>query len=40
MVYVLMLPLSAVVVVALAVVGYIDAWFRLRERVPGASAGT
>lgn len=39
MVYVLMLPLSAVVVVALAVVGYIDAWFRLRDRVPAAPAG-
>lgn len=33
MIYVLMLPLSAVVVVALAVVGYIDAWFGLRQRV-------
>jgi hypothetical protein len=39
MVYVLMLPLSAVVVVALAVLGYIDAWFRLRERGPAASTG-
>jgi hypothetical protein len=39
MVYVLMLPLSAVMVVALAVVGYIDAWFRLRDRVTAASAG-
>ena len=36
MVYVLMLPLSAVIVVALAVVGYIDAWFDLRQRVPAA----
>ena len=36
MVYVLMLPLSAVIVVALAVVGYIDAWFRLRQRVLAA----
>ena len=35
-VYVLMLPLSAVIVVALAVVGYIDAWFGLRQRVPAA----
>jgi hypothetical protein len=35
-VYVLMLPLSAVVVVALAVVGYLDAWFRLRQRVTAA----
>ena len=39
MVYVLMLPLSAAVIVALAVVGYIDAWFRLRDRVPAAPAG-
>jgi hypothetical protein len=36
LVYVLMLPLSAVIVVALAVVGYIDAWFGLRQRVPAA----
>ena len=36
MVYVLMLPLSALVVVGLAVVGYIDAWFDLRRRVPAA----
>jgi len=35
-VYVLMLPLSAVIVVALAVVGYIDAWFGLRRRVSAA----
>ncbi len=34
MVYVLMLPLSAVVVIGLAVLGYIDAWFDLRRRVP------
>jgi hypothetical protein len=34
MVYVLMLPLSAVVVVALAVLGYIDAWFDVRRRTP------
>jgi len=34
MVYVLMLPLSAVVVVALAVVGYVDAWFGLRRIAP------
>jgi hypothetical protein len=37
MVYVLMLPLSAVIVVALAVLGYIDAWFDLRRRAPAAS---
>jgi hypothetical protein len=36
MVYVLMLPLSAVIVVALAVLGYIDAWFDLRRRAPVA----
>jgi hypothetical protein len=36
MVYVLMLPLSAVVVVGLAVLGYIDAWFDLRRRAPVA----
>jgi hypothetical protein len=36
MVYVLMLPLSAVIVVALAVLGYIDAWFDVRRRVPAA----
>ena len=36
MVYVLMLPLSAVVVVGLAVLGYIDAWFDLRRRAPAA----
>jgi hypothetical protein len=36
MVYVLMLPLSAVIVVGLAVLGYIDAWFDLRRRVPAA----
>jgi len=35
-VYVLMLLLSAVIVVALAVLGYIDAWFRLRRRRPAA----
>ena len=35
-VYVLMLPLSAVVVVALAVLGYIDAWFRFRRKAPAA----
>jgi len=35
-IYVLMLPLSAVIVVALAVTGYIDAWFRLRQRVLAA----
>jgi len=35
-VYVLMLLLSAVIVVALAVLGYIDAWFRLRRRQPAA----
>jgi hypothetical protein len=34
MVYVLMLPLSAVVVIGLAVLGYIDAWFDLRRRAP------
>ena len=34
MVYVLMLPLSAIVVVALAVLGYIDAWFDVRRRMP------
>ena len=34
MVYVLMLPLSAVIVVALAVLGYIDAWFDVRHRKP------
>ena len=39
MVYVLMLPLIAAVIVALAVVGYIDAWFRLRDRVPAARTG-
>ena len=33
-VYVLMLPLSAVVIIGLAVLGYIDAWFDLRRRVP------
>jgi hypothetical protein len=32
MVYVLMLPLSAVIVIGLAVLGYIDAWFGLRRR--------
>ena len=32
MVYVLMVPLSAVVVIGLAVLGYIDAWFDLRRR--------
>ena len=31
-VYVLLLPLSAVVVIALSVLGYIDAWFRLRRK--------
>ena len=36
MVYVLMLPLSAVIVVGLAVLGYIDAWFGLRRRAPAA----
>jgi hypothetical protein len=36
MVYVLMLPLSAVVVIGLAVLGYIDAWFDLRRRAPVA----
>jgi len=36
MVYVLMLPLSAVVVIGLAVLGYIDAWFELRRRAPVA----
>ena len=36
MVYVLMLPLSAVIVVALAVLGYIDAWFDVRRRAPVA----
>ena len=36
MVYVLMLPLSAVVVIGLAVLGYIDAWFGLRRRAPAA----
>lgn len=36
MVYVLMLPLSAVVVIGLAVLGYIDAWFELRRRAPAA----
>jgi uncharacterized protein YybS (DUF2232 family) len=36
MVYVLMVPLSAVVVIGLAVLGYIDAWFDLRRRVPVA----
>ena len=35
-VYVLMLPLSAVIVVALAVLGYIDAWFDVRRRAPVA----
>jgi len=36
MVYVLMLPLSAVVVIGLAVLGYIDAWFGLRRRAAAA----
>jgi hypothetical protein len=36
MVYVLMLPLSAVIVIALAVLGYIDAWFDVRRRAPVA----
>lgn len=36
MVYVLLLPLSAVVVIGLAVLGYIDAWFELRRRAPVA----
>jgi hypothetical protein len=36
MVYVLMLPLSAVVIIGLAVLGYIDAWFELRRRAPAA----
>lgn len=36
MVYVLIVPLSAVVVVGLAVLGYIDAWFNLRRRAPVA----
>jgi hypothetical protein len=36
MVYVLMVPLSAVVVIGLAVLGYIDAWFDLRSRAPVA----
>jgi hypothetical protein len=35
-VYVLMLPLSAVVVIGLALLGYIDAWFELRRRAPAA----
>jgi len=35
-IYVLMLPLSAVIIVALAVTGYVDAWFRLRQRVLAA----
>lgn len=34
LVYVLMLPLSAVVVIGLAVLGYIDAWFDLRRKAP------
>jgi uncharacterized protein YybS (DUF2232 family) len=34
MVYVLVVPLSAVVIVGLAVLGYIDAWFNLRRRAP------
>lgn len=35
-VYLLMLPLSAAVIIALAVLGYIDAWFGLRRRTPAA----
>jgi hypothetical protein len=35
-VYLLMLPLSAAVIIALAVLGYIDAWFGLRRRAPAA----
>jgi len=31
-----MVPLSAVVVVGLAVLGYVDAWFDLRRRAPVA----
>ena len=31
-IYLLMLPLSAAVIIALAVLGYIDAWFGLRRR--------
>ena len=36
LVYVLLLLLSAVVVIALAVLGYIDAWFRLRRKSAAA----
>jgi hypothetical protein len=35
-VYLLMLPLSAAVIIALAVLGYIDAWFGLRRKTPAA----
>ena len=35
-VYLLMLPLSAAVIIALAVLGYIDAWFGLRRKTEAA----
>jgi hypothetical protein len=36
LVYLLMLPLSAAVIIALAVLGYVDAWFGLRRKTPAA----